>query len=38
VSPNDNLVAVRMISGNSYKDEKDGFIDFENMVVGLSKP
>lgn len=37
VDPKTNIVAVRMISGNSYEGEQDYFADFRQMILGLTE-
>lgn len=37
VNPKDNLVAVRMISHQSYQSQEDGFSDFGKQIIGLTQ-
>lgn len=37
VNPKDKIVAVRMISHQSFKDSKDGFADFEKEILNLAQ-
>ncbi|MFO0356898.1 MAG: serine hydrolase domain-containing protein [Sphingobacteriaceae bacterium] len=37
VDPVNNIVALRMIDGDDYQTENDGFFNFENLVLGLTK-
>jgi CubicO group peptidase (beta-lactamase class C family) len=37
VSPATNIVAIRMISNESFQTEKDNFVNFEELVLNLTK-
>lgn len=37
VNPKDNVVAVRMITRDSYRNEKDNFLEFGKQVINLTK-
>lgn len=36
IDPRNKIVAIRMISGESYQSEQDSFSDFKKMVLGLT--
>jgi len=37
VDPINNIVAIRMMHSRDYNSEQDGFFNFENLVLGLTK-
>ena len=37
VDPGSKIMAIRMISHESYDNDNDGFMNFENMVINLTK-